>query len=280
MSLDFSVYIPRYIQIKDYLLSRIKTSAPDSLIPGETTLADQFKVSRGTVKQAIMDLVYEGLLYRVQGKGTFVAPVKIPRSFDRLPTFTDDIRKMGYQSHSKVLRFGMVEPTEKMRDIFGLVLHTPLVRFRRLVELDGQPIVVVSSYLSPLVFPCLELSDIHESLYGALQKKYGKVPTKARDTYSIVEAFPEIAGLLQIPDRSGIFYSERISFLEDMTPAEYVESYIRGDRFKLDICIGAMDETNKVSGAGNESSYGEGNYGATHYGIGFRNIITQNTADK
>jgi GntR family transcriptional regulator len=280
VSLDFSVHVPRYIQIKDYLLSRIRESAPNSLIPGETTLAARFGVSRGTAKQAIMDLVYEGLLYRVQGKGTFAAPAKIPRSFDRLPTFTDDIRKMGYQSHSKVLRFGTVEPTEKIRDILGLVPNTHLVRFRRLVELDDQPVVVVSSYLSPLVFPDLLSSDIHESLYSALQEKYGKVPVKARDTYSIVEASPEIAELLQIPEQSGIFYSERVSFLEDMTPAEYVESFIRGDRFKLDICIGMAEEVHKASETGDRLDRGEKNYGATHYGIGFRNIITQSIVTK
>jgi GntR family transcriptional regulator len=278
--LDFSLHVPRYVQIKDYLLSRIRESPPDSLIPGETTLAARFRVSRGTAKQAIMDLVYEGLLYRVQGKGTFVAPVKIPRSFDRLPTFTDDIRKMGHQSHSRALRFGMIEPTEKIRGIFALPPNTPLIRFRRLVELEDQPIVVVSSYLSPLVFPDLALSDIHESLYSALHEKYGKVPVKARDTYSIVEASPEIAGLLKIPDQSSIFYSERISYLEDMTPAEFVESFIRGDRFKLDICIGMAEESDKASEDGDLSDHRERNYGATHYGIGFRNIITQSIVAK
>jgi hypothetical protein len=124
------------------------------------------------------------------------------------------------------------------------------------------------------------LSDIHESLYGALQEKYGKVPVKARDTYSIVEASPEIAELLQIPEQSGIFYSERVSFLEDMTPAEYVESFIRGDRFKLDICIGMVDEARKTSETGSQSDHRERNYGATHYGIGFRNIITQSIITK
>jgi GntR family transcriptional regulator len=262
---NFASYIPHYVRIKDYLLSTIRELPPDSIIPGETALANQFGVSRGTVKQAIIDLVHEGRLYRVQGKGTFVAPIQIPRSFDRLPTFTDDIRKMGYQSHSKVLRFGLVEPTEKMMAILWLTSKAPLIRFKRLVEFDNQPIVVVSSFLSPRVYPDLSLRDIHESLYGALQEKYGKIPVKARDTYSILSSSPEIAGLLGIPESGAVFYSERISYLDDMTPVEYVESFIRGDRFKLDICIGIE----------NEAVDGEENFGVTHYGIGFRNVITQ-----
>jgi GntR family transcriptional regulator len=173
-----------------------------------------------------------------------------------------------------------VEPSEKIRDIFSLAPNASLIRFRRLVELDDQPIVVVSSYLSPFIFPDLALSDIHESLYGALQEKYGTVPVKARDTYSIVEVSPEIAELLQISDKSSIFYSERVSFLEDMTPAEYVESFIRGDRFKLDICIGMTDEADKVFWTENRYDRRERNYGTTHYGIGFRNVITQSTVAK
>ena len=278
MMTDYSIHIPYYVQIKDYLLSLIKDTAPDSLIPGETVLANQFRVSRGTAKQAITDLVNEGRLYRIQGKGTFVAPLRIPRSFERLPTFTEDIRKMGFRSHSKVLRFGKVKATEKVQNIFNLNSTIHLIRFRRLVELEGEPIVLVTSYLSPLVFPDLIIQDIHESLYGALQEKYGKVPVKARETYSIVNPSAQIAGVLEISETSSVFYSERISFLKDMTPVEYVESYIRSDRYKLDICIGIEDKP--VSGRVNKMIKKEDNCGTTHFGIGFRNIITQSTVDK
>ncbi|GHT91420.1 HTH-type transcriptional repressor DasR [Spirochaetia bacterium] len=268
MTLDYSAYVPHYVHIKDYLLTIIRESEPNSLVPGETSLAERFKVSRGTAKQAILDLVGEGLLYRVQGKGTFVAPMRIPRSFDRLPTFTEDIRNMGFQSHSKVLWLGKLEPEEKIRGFFRLPHGAEIICFRRLVELDGEPVVAVSSYLSPDLYPELESGDIHESLYSTLLEKYGKVPVKARDTYSIVRASGEMAKFLKVPDSGAVFYSERFSYLDDMTPAEYVESFIRGDRFKLNISIGIGEDVN----TGDTDQ--EDNCGTTHYGIGFRNIIT------
>ena len=267
--------IPYYVQIKDYLLSLMKNAAQDTLIPGETFLADKFGVSRGTAKQAINDLVHEGRLYRVQGKGTFVTPIRIPRSFERLPTFTEDIRKMWFRSHSKVMRFGKIRATEKLQNILNLNSKTPLIRFRRLVELEDEPIVLVTSYLSPLVFPDLTQNDIDKSLYSALQKKYGKVPVKARDTYSIVNPSREIAEVLRIPEYCSIFYSERISYLEDMTPVEFVESYIRSDRYKLNISIGIEEKPME-----NKIIQKEDNCGSTYYGIGFRNIITQSITNK
>lgn len=274
MTLDVSAHVPYYIQIKSHLLQEISTMQPDTAIPSEAALAARFGVSRGTVKQAIMDLVYEGILYRVQGKGTFVSPVRIPRSFNRLPSFTTDIRKMGYQSHNQVLQFGPVQATAETCAFLQLEAGEPVYRFKRLVELDGRPLAVVSSFLSPRVYPGLALEDMGESLYNSLQAKYGKVPTKARDTYSIVEAAPKTAALLALPENAAIFFSTRHAYLDDMAPAEYVESFIRSDRFKFDISIGFGDES---AGAGSAAGEG-GNAGATHYGIGFRNVITENSA--
>ncbi|MDF2713793.1 MAG: LacI family transcriptional regulator [Paenibacillus sp.] len=68
--------IPLYTRIRDYILEQIqqdKWRANDQL-PTEAVLAGQFAVSRFTIKKALAELVEEGLVYRVQGKGTFIAP--------------------------------------------------------------------------------------------------------------------------------------------------------------------------------------------------------------
>ena len=66
--LNKNSHLPYYVQIKYYLRHLIKELGPNALIPSETELADLFGVSRGTAKQAIMDLVYEGALYRRHGR--------------------------------------------------------------------------------------------------------------------------------------------------------------------------------------------------------------------
>jgi GntR family transcriptional regulator of arabinose operon len=71
-----SVRIPLYQQIRQYILNQIdqKKWQPNDQIPSENELASQFHVSRITVRGAVSKLIEEGLIYRVQGKGSFIAP--------------------------------------------------------------------------------------------------------------------------------------------------------------------------------------------------------------
>ncbi len=229
--------LPRYLQIKFFLLEKIEQMPPDEKIPSEHEIAEKFSVSRGTVKQAVMELVAEDRLYRVQGKGTFVAKRKVQRSFDMLPTFTNDVKHLG-QSGCRIISFGFVPASQKQSQFFSIPEGEKIARFKRIIELDKSPLALVSSYINPILYPGLAESDIGESLYASLREKYGFCPVKANDTYCIATATRKTASLLGCRENEAVLFSERFAYIKDGTPAEYVESYIRGDRFKLDIKIG------------------------------------------
>jgi Transcriptional regulators len=234
--------IPLYHQIKTVLLTRLCSMRPDEAIPGELELANEFNVSRGTVKQAIVELVNEGILYRIQGKGTFVSPPKIKRSFSRLPTFTDDIRRLGYIPKSKKISLKIIEAQEPISTYLMLPANENVIRFKRLVLANEKPVALVTSFLRTDIYPDLKMEDIDDSLYETLNKKYQKVPIKADDNYNPINANHELAKLLGISEGKAILYSERISYLENNLPVEYVESYISGNIFTLSIKI-APDHT-------------------------------------
>lgn len=61
--------LPLYLRIKGIILQRIITFTYDDKLPGELLLADEFKVARGTIKQAIDSLASVGMVHREQGKG-------------------------------------------------------------------------------------------------------------------------------------------------------------------------------------------------------------------
>lgn len=256
------------MQIKSYLKQMAQTKKPHEAIPSEAQLSAMFKVSRGTVKQAIMDLVYEGMLYREQGKGTFVAPQKITRSFDRLPSFTDDIRKTGCDACSHLLTLAQISPSDSLCRVFHLQPTEAVVKVKRLVLMEENPIVVVTSYLNPHVYPSLRMDELGDSLYEALQKKYGIIPVKAQDTYSIVDVSPKTAELLKCRKTDSVCYSQRVAYLASGLAVEYVESFIRSNRFKLDICIGM-----EMSADAPHGSEEPGTKGTPHYDVGFRNVI-------
>ena len=150
--LNKNSHLPYYVQIKYYLRHLIKELGPNALIPSETELADLFGVSRGTAKQAIMDLVYEGALYRRQGKGTFTADV-IPRQYNHLPSFTADIIKAGHTAVSQPLKFSVSAPAPRARAFFGLADTDTVLKYKRLVLGNGSPVAVDTSFLNGRLFP-------------------------------------------------------------------------------------------------------------------------------
>jgi len=72
------VRVPFYIQIRQYIIDNIqqKKWRPNDKIPSENELAEKFGVSRITVKKALDTLVEEGIIYRIQGRGSFVSEEK------------------------------------------------------------------------------------------------------------------------------------------------------------------------------------------------------------
>ncbi|GFZ78737.1 GntR family transcriptional regulator [Paenibacillus marchantiophytorum] len=235
--LNRDTHLPLYYQLKTVLLTMISNMEADDQLPGELELSKKYDVSRGTVKQAIMDLVHEGILYRMQGKGTFVAPPKIKRSFGRLPSFTDDIRRFGYEPKSKILSFKLMEAPEYIRKRLHLDQDPLVIRFKRLVLSQDKPFAIVTSYLRHDVYPHLKAESIGDSLYDALAELSDKVPVKVHDTYTPVNADDKLAAALCIKEGMAIFYTERIAYLDNEMPVEFVEGHIRGDSFTLDIQI-------------------------------------------
>ncbi len=77
--IDSSSKIPYYLQMKNALLEHIKKQIlqPGDILPSEAQLGKQFNVSRTVVRQALMELEYEGLIYKRKGKGAFISEPKV-----------------------------------------------------------------------------------------------------------------------------------------------------------------------------------------------------------
>lgn len=90
--IDESSYVPKYFQLKEILGKMIKGMKPAEMIPSEHQLADQFKLHRLTARQAITELVNDGLLYRVHGSGTFVAEKKVESTSNTIACVFRNIR--------------------------------------------------------------------------------------------------------------------------------------------------------------------------------------------
>ena len=95
--------VPKHAQLRDILSELCRTTLkPGDILPGERTLEETYGVSRITVRRAIGDLVAEGRLRRVRGKGTFVAPNPLVSRL-HLASFSDEMGYQKVQASSRIL---------------------------------------------------------------------------------------------------------------------------------------------------------------------------------
>ncbi|MDI7775175.1 GntR family transcriptional regulator [Asticcacaulis sp. EMRT-3] len=222
---------PLYLQLQRVLRDAINSHhlRQDDAIPPERDLADDFDVSRITVRKAIDGLVSEGLLTRRRGAGTFVAS-RVEKSFSKLSSFSEDMLSRGRKPHSEWVSKtpGAVTPEESLS--LGLSPGALVYRFQRIRYADGQTMALEYSTIPGYCLPALDL--VVNSLYDALEKT-GHRPVRALQRLRAVAFNAEQAERLGVkPGDPGLFI-ERRGFLADGRAAEFTQSWYRGDAYDV-----------------------------------------------
>lgn len=209
--------------------------APGSVIPPERKMAQESAVSLGTVRTAILKLVSEGLLYRIQGKGTMVAGSKMIRESIRYYHFVGDFGRKEAIPKLKFLDLTVVDGTAEINRRLKVRHAEKLYRLQRLVLVSEKPIVYSRSYLPCRLFPGLD--EFPRSrfekvpLYLALEDHFGLPTLSNSDLISVASTDAETAALLRIPADSPILSVEMLAFTYRNRPYEYRISHcLTGDR--------------------------------------------------
>jgi GntR family transcriptional regulator len=223
---------PLYIQLQRLLRDAItqRLLPPESAIPPERDIAEEFSVSRITVRKALEGLVEEGLLNRRRGAGTFVAGRRVEKSFSKLSSFSEDMISRGRKPHSVWVNrsIGTVTPEESLS--LGLSPGAVVYRFHRVRYADGTPMALEYSSVPAYCLPSLEA--VEHSLYAALDRA-GNRPTRALQRLRAVAFTAEQADALHVAAGDAGLLIERRGFLKDGRASEFTLSYYRGDAYDL-----------------------------------------------
>jgi GntR family transcriptional regulator len=229
-------FVPRYYEIEQALRARIADLKPDEPLPSDAMLCEEFGVSRMTARNAVQRLVQEGIVYRVPGRGTFVAEPPVHRQAGNLLSFTEEMRRRGRVPHSRVLLREVREPRPSEASALQLKPGETVIVLRRLRLADDEPIVIEEAvFPAAAVATLLESADLeHRSLHDTLVDG-NHVPTQGRARLGAEAAGADDAALLDVPVDSPLLVEKRVIHDQDGRPLELCESRYAGDRYGLDV---------------------------------------------
>jgi GntR family transcriptional regulator len=226
--------IPLYMRIKDALIDRIRSGGLQAgeKIPTEAELSAEFRVSRATVRQALTELVHEGVLVRKQGSGTFVNKPKIETQLRSLYSFSESIREMGLTPETRLIDLDVVLPKTYILDKLGLPQGELVYKLLRLRLVNGEPVMTETTYLPYARFPDLEraLAEHRYALYECLSKAYHVHFDHGIDYFEPILIDEFHSRLLNTSKGSPALYIERIGYRDKTDKIELTQSVVRGDR--------------------------------------------------
>jgi GntR family transcriptional regulator len=228
-----SVKLPKYYQVKRQLLELTASLEAGSPVPPERELARSYGTSRTTIRQALAELVIEGRLLRMQGKGTFVAKPKVAQLLE-LASYTEGMRAHGLHPQTKILDLGYVTADEQLAGLLGIRAGGRVFRIHRLRLADGEPMSIDTSHLPARRFPGLRKQlERQLSLYETLRLAYGIQLAEAEETIETVLADPHDARLLGVDAGLPLLLLSRHAYDVTGEPVEWAQSWYRGDRYKF-----------------------------------------------
>lgn len=230
---------PKYFIVKKAIVENIDNDLYHSneAIPSEKKLMELYNVSRITIRKAIDELVTEGYLYKIQGKGTYVKADEGSNNLFSITSSTEDVQKMGMtpSKKTKISRIELASP--KRAKALEISTNDQVEVIGRISYADSEPLNYTIAFLPEKIFPGLTEHDLeHESLYKLINDQYGIRITKARRTIEAVLAKDEISKYLELEEGMPIILFRCVTYgivNGKETPIEYFKCYYRTDKYKF-----------------------------------------------
>ena len=236
-------FTPRYYEIQQQLRARIAQLEPDEPLPSDAMLCEEFHVSRMTARNAVRQLVQEGFVYRVPGRGTFVAGGPAHRQTGKVMSFTDQMRRSGREPRSRLVERVVRSATESEVRRLGLRPAACVVAVRRVRLADGEPIALEVARFPEGCAPAILAADLEsQSLHSTLVAD-GHLPISGRGTITAETASAEDAALLDVRKGEPLLVERRLIVDQEGKPLELTESRYVAARYNLDVDFTVEVET-------------------------------------
>lgn len=208
--------IPLYVQLRNSIRMAIDdgTLKDKDKLPTEDELCDTFHISRPVVRQAYSDLLAQGVILRMKGKGTYVTKQVINRNFiSELYNFTGEMERQGRKPQTKVLVVEVIRSEAHFFPLLKVEEGDTVLHFKRLRLADGIPVYVEDSYIDLKQFPGLGKVDFgNNSLFTVFETIYHRPVHKTYNVYTAILVSDNDALLLDVEKRSAVHRVQSTTF--------------------------------------------------------------------
>jgi DNA-binding GntR family transcriptional regulator len=238
--------IPYHIHFRDHFASMIEaqTLAPGSKLPPERTLAEEFEISRVTVRQALIRMEAEGLIFREERRGWFVSPPRIRYDPTANTSFTESITKQGRVAGTTVLSKQQVAASKWISNLLRCAVGAPVFIISRLRSVDGRAVMVEQIHVNAKRCPGLLDYPLDQSMTDLMLEKFRIIEHRTQISMRPTALSDQPAKAL---GASPSLYLSRIILDQLKEVIEFDHEFWRHDA--IDICVSTVgkleEETNR-----------------------------------
>ncbi|SDJ97476.1 transcriptional regulator, GntR family [Pseudomonas delhiensis] len=222
-----------YLRIRDQLAGDIRQGGLAAKLPGERELAERFGCTRVTLREALQQLETEGLLYRENRRGWFVAPPRVRYNPTRTQGFMEYVAAQGRQPRTETLsrrEYAADAPTAWR---MGLEEGALLFAIERRRWIDRRPVLLERILLDAAWCPGLLEEDLDGSLTQVLRERFGKRPRRCELAMHPCALGADQAAPLQLAPGAPGLYLERLSYAEGGRVVELDREFWRPDALEI-----------------------------------------------
>jgi GntR family transcriptional regulator len=241
--LDRSIPLALYYQVAQALRQQIERGVlqPGDAIPTEEELQRLFSVSRATVREAVRQLVNDGLLRLERPRGTFVTRPKLQETLAEVISFSDEVLQQGMQPGARVLAVAIEPATTHVAQCLKIAEGDATLRLDRLRLANDEPIALMCSHLAGWIG--LGINEDYSGSLHALLSTRGIRLVDAEQFIEAANATAEQVRLLHCRRGAALLKVERVTFSAEGRAIEHVVAYYLPDRYIYRIRLGAPTQS-------------------------------------
>ena len=227
------------MRLRDHFAAMIEAGAlaPGTKLPPERALAVEFSITRVTVRQALIRMEAEGLIFREERRGWFVSPPRVRYDPTANTSFTESITEQGRVAGTTVLSKQQVAASQWESTHLGCAVGDPIFIISRLRTVDGRAVLVEQIHVKAERCPGLLDYPLEQSMTDLMSEKFGIIEHRAQINMHPTALSEIPAKALGVAVGTPSLYLSRAILDQFNEVIEFDQEFWRHDA--IDICVSA-----------------------------------------